>query len=74
VKLKEMREKSAEELQHLLAGWREEMFNLKIQSMTGQVEQYSRVKTLRRTIARALTILREDEKSAPAPGAERGKS
>jgi large subunit ribosomal protein L29 len=57
MKAKEIREKTAEELRHLLATWREELFNLNVKAMTGQMEQYSRVKEIKRNIARALTIL-----------------
>jgi len=54
-----MREKTVEELDHLLATWREELFNLNVQAMTGQMEQYSRVRHIKKDIARALTILGE---------------
>lgn len=66
---KEMREKTVEELEHLLAAWREELFNLNVQAMTGQMEQYSRVRQIKKDIARALTILRE----APAANRTRAK-
>lgn len=66
---KEMREKTVEELDHLLATWREELFNLNVQAMTGQMEQYSRVRRIRKDIARALTILSQ----APAAGRTRAK-
>ncbi len=66
---KEMREKTVEELDHLLATWREELFNLNVQAMTGQMEQYSRVRLIRKDIARALTIL----KGEPAANRTRAK-
>ena len=58
MKAKEMREKAPEELHHLLAGWREELFALRVKAMTGQMEQYSRVGAIRKEIARALTVLK----------------
>jgi len=69
VKAKEMREKSHGELAHLLSAWREELFKLNVQAMTGQVGQYSRVGAIRKDIARALTVL----KGRPAPGGEAAK-
>ncbi|MDD5557559.1 MAG: 50S ribosomal protein L29 [bacterium] len=69
MKAKEMREKDPEELRALVAGWREELFKLGVQSMTGQIEQYSRMREMRRNIARALTVLGRP----PAPAAAAGK-
>jgi large subunit ribosomal protein L29 len=69
VNTKEMREKTVEELDHLLATWREELFNLNVQAMTGQMEQYSRVRHIKKDIARVLTILKE----TPAESRTRAK-
>ncbi|MCX6357616.1 MAG: 50S ribosomal protein L29 [Candidatus Aureabacteria bacterium] len=66
MKAKEMREKTAEELQHLIAGWREELFKLGVQTMTGQMEGQSRVWKIRKDIARALTTLRAEAGTAVA--------
>jgi large subunit ribosomal protein L29 len=74
VKTKEMREKTQDELAHLLSGWRAELFSLNVQSMTGQIEQYTRVREIRKNIARALTILRELNVSESAPAKEKGVS
>jgi len=40
---------------------REELFNLRFQSATGQLESHGRLKAVRRDIARIYTILRERE-------------
>ena len=59
--VKELRAKSASELQDHLLTLRREQFNLRVQQATGQQahpDQYSRV---RREIARLKTILREQE-------------
>lgn len=61
VKAKEMRDKTPEELNHLLAGWRDELFKIDVRAMTGQTEQCGRLKLLRKDIARALTVLVERE-------------
>lgn len=73
MKAKEMREKTFEELDHLLSGWREELFKLGIQSMTGQVEQYNRMRDIRKDIARALTVMKGKGASARASDGGKGR-
>ena len=49
---------------------KEELFNLRFQSATGQLESHGRLKAVRRDIARIYTILRERElgiRATPAP-------
>jgi large subunit ribosomal protein L29 len=48
---------------------KEELFNLRFQSATGQLESHGRIKAVKRDIARIYTILRERElgiRSAPS--------
>ena len=52
---KELRAMSAKELSALVRSLREELFNLRLQQATGQLEKPSRVKEVRRTIARVKT-------------------
>ncbi|GAA4362050.1 50S ribosomal protein L29 [Paeniglutamicibacter cryotolerans] len=40
---------------------KEELFNLRFQSATGQLESHGRLKTVKRDIARIYTVLRERE-------------
>ena len=40
---------------------KEELFNLRFQSATGQLDNHGRLKTVKRDIARIYTILRERE-------------
>ncbi|MCC2335972.1 MULTISPECIES: 50S ribosomal protein L29 [Cellulomonas] len=50
---------------------KEELFNLRFQSATGQLESHGRLKAVRRDIARIYTILRERELGIrTAPSAE----
>ena len=52
---------------------KEELFNLRFQSATGQLESHGRLKAVRRDIARVYTVLRERElgiRTAPSPTAE----
>ncbi|WP_311478510.1 50S ribosomal protein L29 [uncultured Gulosibacter sp.] len=49
---------------------KEELFNLRFQSATGQGEERGRLKAVKRDIARIYTVLRERElgiRTAPAP-------
>ena len=49
---------------------REQLFKLRFQKSTGQVESASRLKTTRRELARTLTIQRERELAEAESGAE----
>jgi large subunit ribosomal protein L29 len=53
-----------EELVHRLADARKELFNLRFQFATGQLDNSSRLRNVRRDIARMLTVLREREIAA----------
>ena len=49
---------------------KEELFNLRFQSATGQLESHGRVKAVKRDIARIYTVIRERElgiRATPAP-------
>lgn len=53
-----------------------ELFNLRFQSATGQLESHGRLKAVRRDIARIYTVLRERElqiRTNPADAKEEGK-
>jgi large subunit ribosomal protein L29 len=56
-KASELREKSAEELNVELADLKKEQFNLRFQKATNQLENTSRVRQVRRGIARHRTII-----------------
>jgi large subunit ribosomal protein L29 len=57
----ELRELSDEELRSRLRENKEELFNLRVQSATGQLDNNRRLKTVRGDIARIYTIMRERE-------------
>ncbi|MFE6997335.1 50S ribosomal protein L29 [Microbacterium sp. NPDC057659] len=51
---------------------KEELFNLRFQSATGQLESHGRIRTVKRDIARLYTVIRERElgiRATPAPAA-----
>jgi large subunit ribosomal protein L29 len=56
---KELKEMTNEELIHRLAETRQELFNLRFQSATGQLENTARLRHTRREIARILTVQSE---------------
>lgn len=58
---KELREKTTGELREMIGQLREELFKLKMQHYTGQLEQVAKLKTTKRTVARVLTLLRQRE-------------
>ena len=51
-----MRELTDDQLSQRLVDTRKELFNLRFQSATGQLENSSRLKLVRREIARILTV------------------
>ena len=57
----ELRELSIDEIEQALADTGEELFNLRFQHATGQLENYRRLRQLRRDVARIKTVLRERE-------------
>ncbi len=59
MKIKEIRDKTPEELKRLLADTREELFKLNVQSMTGQMEKTGRARQIKKSIARVLTVMEE---------------
>jgi large subunit ribosomal protein L29 len=61
---KELHTVNDAELQHRLAEAREELFNLRFQNATGQLDNFARLPQVRRQIARIETILREREIAA----------
>jgi large subunit ribosomal protein L29 len=57
----ELRELVTEELVTKLKEAKAELFNLRVQSATGQLDNNRRLQTVRREIARIYTIMRERE-------------
>jgi large subunit ribosomal protein L29 len=61
MKAAELRDQSDEELRGKLRELQEELFNLRFQLATGQIENVGRIRTVRRDIARLRTIQRQRE-------------
>lgn len=64
MKVEEIRKLAAEEIRTKIVDARDEMMKLRFQQVTGQLTDSSRLKILRRDIARMETILRETERAA----------
>ncbi len=59
VKASELRDQTAEELRDRERELAEQLFALRLQKVTGQLEKPARVRQVRREMARVLTVLRE---------------
>lgn len=59
MKVSELRNQSVEELQDRENELSEQLFALRLQKVTGQLEKPARVRQVRRDLARVLTLLRE---------------
>ena len=61
MKVKEIRDMSEVELEQKLVALKDELFNLRFRSVTGQLDNPMRIKEVRKSIARIKTVLRERE-------------
>ncbi len=58
-KARELRDLSNDELQAKAVELKKELFNLRVQQAMGQIENPMRLRTLRKDIAKAKTVLKE---------------
>ncbi|CAM4483381.1 MULTISPECIES: 50S ribosomal protein L29 [Paenibacillus] len=61
MKASEFRNLTTAELEQKIAGFKEELFNLRFQLATGQLDNPTRIRDVRKEIARAKTVIRERE-------------
>lgn len=61
MKSREMRDLTIQELHDKHRQYKEELFNLRFQHAIGQLGNSGRIKEVKRTIARVLTVMREKE-------------
>ena len=61
MKIKDLRELSVDELGRKLTDLKKDLFNLRMQHATNQLENPIRIADVRRDIARVKTLLREDQ-------------
>jgi len=62
--LEELRSKSVTELNQELVAAKKELFNLRFQNATNQLDNTSRIKEVRRNIARIQTVISELSKAS----------
>ena len=67
----ELREMADEELENKFSEAKEELFNLRFQLVTGQLDNPMRIRVMRKEVARILTVMRERE-LAVLEGAKEG--
>lgn len=67
-KTKKLRDASLDDLRKQIGDAREELMNLRFQQATGELTDFTRLKTTRRQIARLMTILSEREREAAIGG------
>jgi large subunit ribosomal protein L29 len=61
MKVKEIRDMTSDELKNNLSSLKEELFNLRFQLATGQLDNSMKVKDVRKSIAKVMTVMRERE-------------
>ncbi|MDC7293117.1 MULTISPECIES: 50S ribosomal protein L29 [unclassified Butyrivibrio] len=61
--VEELKAKSADELQTELVSAKKELFNLKFQNATNQLDNTARIKEVRRNIARIQTVITQNAKA-----------
>jgi large subunit ribosomal protein L29 len=64
MKAKDVKAKTSDELNAELEQLTKEVFNLRFQKASGQLENTARVRDVRRTIARIKTVLGERQRTA----------
>jgi large subunit ribosomal protein L29 len=64
MKANEIRELTTAEIEQKIKALKEELFNLRFQLATGQLENTARIRQVRKDIARMKTIIREREIAA----------
>jgi len=65
----ELRDKTPDQLRDDLVNLKKEQFNLRFQAATSQLENPARMKTVRRDVARVLTVLNEKAAAASSDAA-----
>jgi large subunit ribosomal protein L29 len=69
-KIAELRELPDEDLEQRVREFKEELFNLRFQNATGQLDNNRRLQVVRRDIARIYTVMRERELGLVRTGTE----
>lgn len=68
MKASELRDMTVEELSEKERDMRRELFNLRFQAATGEIENPMRIRAVRKDIARVLTVMTEKTRAAKEQG------
>ena len=66
MKIAELRDKNVAELNQLLKDLKDELFNLRFQHAINQLDNPMRINSVKKDIARVMTIIREKELNSDA--------
>jgi large subunit ribosomal protein L29 len=66
MKAKDIRERSQDELNKMLGDLEEQLFKLRFQKSTGQIENPVKIREVRKDIARVLTVMNERQSEGGA--------
>ena len=62
MKIEELKNKTLDQLRSILIDLKKESFNLRFQKANGQLENTARVKVVKRSVARVLTLINNKSK------------
>ena len=63
MKIEELKNKTLDQLKSILIDLKKESFNLRFQKANGQLENTARVKIVKRSVARVLTLINNKDKN-----------
>ena len=63
MKIEELKNKTLDQLRSILIDLKKESFNLRFQKANGQLENTARVKVVKRSVARVLTLINKKVKN-----------
>jgi large subunit ribosomal protein L29 len=63
MKIEELKNKTLDQLKSILIDLKKESFNLRFQKANGQLENTARVKVVKRSVARVLTLINNKVKN-----------
>ena len=70
MKIQEVRDKTVDELYKELESLKKEFFNIRFQKSTGQLQNTSQIRKVKKSIARVFTILKEKKVEEKSKGKE----
>ncbi len=72
MKIADVRSKTIDELKQLLLNLKKEAFNLRFQKVSGEINKLSRVREVRKDVARVKTVINEIARKKGQEGVQNG--